>query len=208
MDIAAYDVAPPLDGVQALLFTSANGVRVFADQSARRDIAAIAVGDASARAARDAGFAAVESAAGDIHDLAALVRRRLDPQAGPLLHPAGSVTAGDLAAMLSADGFDVRRYVAYAAEPVPCLPDAAVRALTTHGIAAVLLYSPRTAALFRELVETAGLTRFCAEIDALCLSRAVADRLSPRAFRAVRVAARPDQAALLALLDGDGEKTP
>jgi uroporphyrinogen-III synthase len=82
---------PPLDlaGVQALLFTSANGVRAFADVSQERGLPVFAVGDASAEAARAARFAKVESASGDVEDLARLVKDRLDPGAGPLLHGAG-----------------------------------------------------------------------------------------------------------------------
>ncbi|MEK9660715.1 MAG: uroporphyrinogen-III synthase [Alphaproteobacteria bacterium] len=206
MEIAVRDEVPPLADVQAVLITSANGLRAFAGQSARRDIPVFAVGDASARAAGAAGFVTVESAAGDVHDLANLVRRRLRPAVGALLHPAGTVLAGDLAAMLAADGFDVRRYVAYAAKPADRLPDAAVQALRDGTIAAVLLYSPRTATLFRDLADAAGMARYCAKIEALCLSQAVMDALSPMVFRDIRVALRPDQASLLSLLDIKGEK--
>lgn len=67
---------PPLDldGVQALLFTSANGVRATAARTKARDLPALAVGDATARAARDEGFIQVESAHGDVESLARLVR--------------------------------------------------------------------------------------------------------------------------------------
>ena len=51
---------PPLAlaGAQALLATSANGVRAFARRGQQRDVLVLAVGDASARAAREEGFAA------------------------------------------------------------------------------------------------------------------------------------------------------
>src|SRR5579875_3886396 len=85
-----------LDGVQALLCTSANGVRALAQASAERGLPLFAVGDATA-AARHAGFTAVASAAGDADALARLAAARLDPQAGRLLHVAGGAVAGDLA---------------------------------------------------------------------------------------------------------------
>jgi hypothetical protein len=53
---AASDLAKDLAGVQALLFTSANGARAFAELSPRRDIGVLAVGDATASAARGLGF--------------------------------------------------------------------------------------------------------------------------------------------------------
>src|SRR5436190_3350578 len=87
----------PLDGVQAVLFTSANGARAFSTASDRRDLQVLAVGEATAEAARGLGFANVESAGGDARDLARLARDRLDPANGALLHAAGSAVAGDLA---------------------------------------------------------------------------------------------------------------
>src|SRR6476646_3027086 len=48
--------APDLAGVQAVLCTSANGVRAWARLSGERDIALFAVGEATAARARAAGF--------------------------------------------------------------------------------------------------------------------------------------------------------
>src|SRR5437868_13477440 len=53
------------DRVQAVLATSANGVRAIAGRSSRRDIALYAVGPQTAEAARQAGFPIVISAEGD-----------------------------------------------------------------------------------------------------------------------------------------------
>ena len=50
------DAEIDLAGAQALLFTSANGVRAFAALSPRRDLKVFTVGDGSADAARQAGF--------------------------------------------------------------------------------------------------------------------------------------------------------
>src|ERR1700761_2440428 len=69
-----------LDQVQALLFTSANGVRAFAALSDRRDLPTFTVGDKSAEAARSLGFSQIESAGGDVNALASLVGDRLQPQ--------------------------------------------------------------------------------------------------------------------------------
>ena len=55
---------PDLSGVQALLITSANGIRAFARRVPARSIAVCAVDDASARAAGDLGFGDVASASG------------------------------------------------------------------------------------------------------------------------------------------------
>ena len=55
-DGAALDTAD----AQALLFTSANGVRAAAQLTTSRHLPALCVGDATAKAAREAGFTRVE----------------------------------------------------------------------------------------------------------------------------------------------------
>lgn len=191
----------PLDGVQALLFTSANGVRAFADLAAARDLPVFAVGEASAAAARAAGFSTVDSADGDVADLARLVRARLDPGKGALFHPAASQLAGDLQGALEDAGFTLRRAVLYEAQPAVEVSPALRRALTAGDLDAAIFFSPRTARTFAGLVERAGLAAACARLQAICLSEAVAARLEALPWARVLVAARPEQDAVLARLD-------
>jgi uroporphyrinogen-III synthase len=194
-DVDAPDQVP--DGVQALLITSANGIRAFARWNSRRDIAVYAVGDASARAAADLRFARVRSAAGDVDALAALVRDELDPGRGALLHIAGSHIAGDLSGLLEAAGFDAQRQVLYQATAVEKLSPVTVDELTSKTLDGVLLFSPRTAELFVKLAAAAGLEEACRPLVAYCLSQAVADNAKALPWRRVEVAFEPNQRSLL-----------
>src|SRR5262245_7483271 len=83
-------------GMQALLFTSANGVRASARKITDRTLPALTVGDATARAARDAGFSDVRSAGGDVAALSALANTSLNPKGGTLLYLSGADVAADL----------------------------------------------------------------------------------------------------------------
>lgn len=197
---ARHDVELSLDHVQALLATSANGVRALARVSARRDVPLFAVGEATARAAVAAGFVTVTTAAGDGAALAARVREALDPRAGRLVHVAGTVSAGDLAGTLTPAGFEVERAVLYDAVPVRVLPAVVRTALSKRELDGVLLYSPRTARTFASLVRAAGLVPAMTTLAAYCLSPAVASALEDLAFAHIAVAPRPDEASLLALL--------
>ncbi len=95
----ALHAAPDPAAVAALALTSPNGVEAFAPLIPRfRHHPAFAVGDATAEAARAAGFAHVRSAAGDIHALARLIAA--EAPAGPLLAPGAREPAGDLPALL------------------------------------------------------------------------------------------------------------
>lgn len=197
------DSALPIDGAQGILVTSANGVRALAARHSGRNLPVWAVGEASAAAARAAGFFRVEAAGGDVDALAALVRQRADPAAGPLLHVAGTHRAGDLAALLADTGFTVRRAVLYEARASDALSDGAREALERGRLDAALFFSPRAAATFVTLARAAAVDAACAGIAAYGLSKAVAGALAPLPWRIMRVAARPTQTALLAALADD-----
>jgi uroporphyrinogen-III synthase len=179
-----------------LIATSANGLRAFAAISERRDLPVIAVGDATASVARAAGFDQVESAGGGVAALARHVAATRRPTEGALLHLAGRDTAGDLPGALA--GFTLRRVVLYEARAATVL-SAALRAALAD-LQGALFFSPRSAATFVTLLRGADLSGSVSAMTAYCLSRAVADEASPLRWRAVAVAARPDQAALLDLL--------
>jgi uroporphyrinogen-III synthase len=198
---ATEETLPPLEAVQALVFTSANGVRAYAARNARTDLPAYAVGEATAAAARQAGFASVISAGSDAEGLAALLRGRVDPAKGKLLHATGVDRVGDLAGVLRARGFDVQQAVLYRAVAAAELPAEARTALESGALAGVALFSPRSAGILLERVAAAGLGAKLATLDAFCLSRAVAAVLEGKApWRAIRVAARPNAEALIALI--------
>lgn len=189
-----------LQGVTALLFTSANGVRAFADANPQRDLMVYAVGPASALAAQAAGFTRVEAAGGDVDLLAQMVRARHSRAAGALLHAAGSARAGDLQAMLQQDGYDVRRVVLYDAETAIQLPPAVAARFAGKGYDGVLLFSPRTAATFVNLTQAAGIAGGAAVATAYCLSDNVAREAAALSWRDVKVAQSPGEADLVALL--------
>jgi len=190
-----------LNGVQAILVTSANGVRALANTVARRDLPVWAVGEATAAEARRVGFGRVESAGGDVESLAALVAARVDPTAGTLLHASGHDLAGELASLLLGRGFAVRRAVLYDARPVKSFSPALIEALRGRTLDLALFFSPRTAATFVRLARSAGLDG--AAVRAYALSAAVAGALASLPWQTVRVAERPTQEALLAALDAD-----
>ena len=196
---------PPLDliGVQAILLTSANGARATAKRTPMRDIAVVAVGPATAAAARAAGFTRVSESEGEgegVDALAAFARATLKPADGALVHPAGSVAAGDLGGALSAQGFTVRRHVIYEAKAVDHLSGAVVAELSAGLIDAVTFFSPRTAALFVELIDEEELGGACNRVTAICLSQAVANVLAPVGFAHIKVAEKPSQDAMLAVI--------
>jgi uroporphyrinogen-III synthase len=194
-------LAIALDGAQAVLFTSINGVEAFSAASERRDLRAFAVGDGTAASARQAGFAETESAHADVEALATLVAAKLDPSAGALVHAGGRAVAGDLAARLARVGFTVRQVPLYNALPAGALSAPTVNAVRAGEIDAALFFSPRTAATFVRLARTAGIERGCARSAGIALSPAVAVELEDLPWRRIVVAEAPTEAAMLKALD-------
>jgi uroporphyrinogen-III synthase len=190
----------PLLGVQAVLATSANGVRALAKRTSRRDVVVFAVGPQTAEAARALGFAGVFSAEGDSAALAEFVADNLDPAKGPLLHAAGAETAGRLSQALQSRDFSVETIVLYEAVPVPALPQLAEGVLTDGTLDGVLLFSPRSAKIFAGLVTEAKLVQACERVAAYCISAATAAALNPVIFSRVTVAGAPNQESMLALI--------
>lgn len=185
----------------AILATSANAARAIAGHKRRdelRRIPAFAVGQQTAQELRAAGCSDVISADGDVDDLAALVAARLKP-AVRLLYLAAEERAGDLAGVLRSQTFTVDTVVAYRVAVADTLPTEAAAAL--HGnLNGVLHYSRRSAAAFLVAARNSGLLEAALRRPThYCLSAHVAEPLREAGAADVRIAARPDEAALLAL---------
>jgi len=162
---------------QAVLVTSANGARAFAEYPGRDRLlnsVAYAVGPQSRAAAASAGFARVVQAGGDVNAIIAQVRQDLDPTQGPLLYLSGEETSGDLEALLNKIGFEVDRVVMYAAVPAAHLPAPLIGVIKRRIAEGVLLYSRRTAKVWFKCIVGAGLEPYMDSIAHFCLSPAVA----------------------------------
>jgi len=179
--------------------TSANAAPALSAPA--RQLPLFAVGDTTARAAEAAGCRTVISATGSGADLARLIARRCRPERGTLLHLSGEHVRPGLAAELAAAGFDLRRQVVYRAVPARALSAPVVEALARRRVEAVLLFSPRTAQTFVELIARHGLRDDLAATAAICLSAAVAQPCRELIWRAVHVAAEPESGALLEALE-------
>lgn len=186
----------------AIVLTSINAARAVHAHPQRgrlEGLPVFAVGQRSAQAARDASFADVTSADGDVTDLAGLVVERVGE--GTLLYLAGEDRVGDLAGELAEHGLDVHTAVVYRAVPVEGLPEPARAALATGAIDGVLHYSRRSAEVFVDRArQTGALDQALAAVH-YCLSLQVAEPLQAAGAAKIRTARRPDETALFDLLD-------
>ena len=187
---------PDLTGVQAIVATSAHGVRAVAAVSGAKNIPLFCLSGASFDAARDAGFCGeIYKTDGHAKDIAAVVSAHLSPQAGPVLWVRGHHFAFDMAKALGGFGCKVQQWEAYVAQPVAALCPQTIAAIREGQIKAVLFHSARGAKHFVRLAHKAGVT--LSGLKAVGISAEAAKPLRPVEFEEIYLAARPDEAALL-----------
>ena len=191
-----FEDGPELDleGVEAVLATSANGIRALVRRTGRRDISIFAVGPKTTEEAQKSGFTEVRNADGDAKALAEAATRWA-ARKGVLLHVCGHDAPGTLAENLRLRGFKVQRCALYDIEPATRLPDDARKALQEKALEGAMFFSPRSALIFSVLAD--GLPT--ENLTAMCISPATAQALILMSFAQVAVAARPNQGAMLAL---------
>ena len=182
-----------LSGVGALAFTSANGARAFAEACPERSLRAFAVGAATAKAVKAAGFKDVLSSNGDVAALAAGIVARRREIKGAVLHAGAAEPACDLAGELAAHGLEARSVALYESAPNPPEDEEAQRLATLD---VVLLHSPAAARVLAGVLKAHP----APQMRALGLSRAVVAPLSRVRLHSRRYAPIPMEAALLDLI--------
>ncbi len=187
--------------VQGFLVTSTNGARGLAKATERRDLPVFAMGSAPAKSVTQAGFTEVVATSGDGGDLVLLVKDRLDPAGGAVIHAASAKQAAELQEAVEDEGFRFRHETLFEITSPDQLSTELSAAIADRRLDLILFYSPLSVGVFIRLAEAAGLTEACARVTLLCLSDGIANAARPVAWREVLVPGEPNQDALLARLD-------
>lgn len=184
----------------AIIITSANAANAIAENAAKTTLIKLplfAVGQRSAEAAQEAGFTNVTSAGGDVRDLVRALSAARPDAKDPLLYLAGEERAADLVGALSARGIAAEMRIVYRAITAPYSP-ALTEALKAGEVDVVLHFSRRSAENYAAGARQAGIAGPALAVRHFCLSAQAAEPLAGAGQ--VTIAARPDEAALIALL--------
>jgi uroporphyrinogen-III synthase len=190
----------------ALVLTSANALRALETHPRRTELLALpvfAVGRRTAAAARASGFLAVTAAGGDAQDLVQRLRAEHKGRA-PLLYLAGQDRSRDLAADLAADGLIVSTVAVYRAVKLDKFPPALAAALTAGELDGVLHFSRRSAEAYLDCARAAALLDQALAPAHYCVSEQVAEPLVAAGAQRFRIAGRPEEAALIGLIEAEG----
>ncbi|HTN42097.1 MAG TPA: uroporphyrinogen-III synthase [Asticcacaulis sp.] len=200
-------------GFDAVIFTSRNGLNAFSALCSRRALTAWCVGDSTATAAREKGFQQVISAAGDVKALTDMIRQQADRHSR-LFYAAPAEPASALGKALRADGFLVSEAAVYETQFV--VPR--FNPVDLPHISHVLVQSPKAGRAIAEAL-IAYHDKLCfPNLRFICISEAAWQGVEtglrqsevPEIRQAVeagldrRIAATPDEAAMLRLLKTDG----
>jgi uroporphyrinogen-III synthase len=189
----------------ALVLTSANALHALESLPRRADLLALpafAVGRHTAAAARAAGFLDVTAAGGNVRELVQHIRGKPIGRE-PLLYLAGQDRSGDLAGDLAADGRIVSTVVVYRAVALEKFPSALAAALAAGAFDGVLHFSRRSAQAYLDCARAAALVDRALSVAHYCVSRQVAEPLAAAGADRIRIAERPEEAALIALIDAN-----
>ncbi|OCP11060.1 MULTISPECIES: uroporphyrinogen-III synthase [unclassified Ensifer] len=187
----------------AIALTSAEAVRVLAAfrEDLAKDLAdpCFCVGEATARAAEELGFADIRIGGGTGEALAGLIASTIDTLTQqPVLYLTGTPRSDGLEHMLQQHGINHRVVECYRMDPIAHPPGILQDAMRPGPFDAVLLYSRETARRLASLLSDAGLAAPSFASRYLCLSPAIAEAL-PHNVR-LEIAARPDEESLFSLL--------
>ena len=197
--LEAMDFDPGPGPWGALALTSANAVRAVARHPRMQELLSLpvfAVGAHTAEAARVAGFADAVAADGDKDGLVRLIAAR-HASHEPVLYLAGEERSGDLEGDLVAAGVTVFTCVAYRVAAVADVPPEAREVLSRGGLDGALHFSRRSAQVYVDRMQAAGILDKALAVSHYCLSRQVAEPLSSAGATDVRVAGRPSEADLI-----------
>ncbi len=200
-----------LDGVQALIVTSRNGLRALAASPAleqAQSLPLFAVGPGTAATAKALGFQHVIRGPGTGRQLVSFIIEHADVNGGPLLHLSGDVLAYDFATELTRLGYHVLRPIVYETEPADRLSGSTAARIANGYIEGVLLLSPRTAAIYARLIKLHGLVDAARDMTYFCISEAAAAQLEEIAPAKVEIAAEPNLQEVLALTARAASQSP
>jgi uroporphyrinogen-III synthase len=184
------------EGLAGVVLTSAAAARAAPAGAGLRALRCWCVGEATAEAARTAGFAAARAGPSDAEALAEVILR--DAAAGGrLLHLRGRHGASRLAEILLTGGVRLEEAVVYEMRAAQGLSAPAEAALRTGRVGVAAAYSPRSARL---LAAALGGRFDLSGVAAVAISPAAAAPLAGAGFGSVAVAEAPTACGMRAAL--------
>jgi uroporphyrinogen-III synthase len=204
LTIAPTHAPRPRGFFQACVITSANALnaagQIKASMGDLLSLPCFCVGAATGKRAREFGFSDIHCGVSDSAELTAMIAATLADKSRPLLHIAGEAVDAKAHDLLAEQGFSLTPWAVYRAHAAHDFTAQTQAAFAAGEIAAIPLFSPRSAGILVSIIEKNRLVHACSGIVAVGLSQAVADVLELLPWRRLHVAAAPSEEEVLACL--------
>jgi len=191
----------PLKNPQALIITSKNAIRSLEKYEELKEIPLYAVGDKTAELAKQKGFLNVSTGSGTGEELIKLIIEKTQRNAGILWHLGGEKKKGNIVESLKKAGFQAEEQIVYSIEDATDFPLPLYKELENHAISHVTFCSPRTTAIFLDLLKQKKLEKITPYMTCLCLSQEVAEKASALSWEKIWISPRPQVIDLMGYFD-------
>ena len=194
------NVIPDYEKYQAIILTSKHAALGLIDTNVKKSMAIYCVGDATSSFIARLGFLNAVSASGDASDLTKLAIKNLTPSDGPILYLCGQNANSNTNDKLELSGFTVDVSIVYEAKEIQSLSKTVIKSLKKKEINGVFLYSPRSARILCDVIKRLNLQKMSHGLVVYCLSSAVANEVKNLIWKDVRIAQKPNNLEMLALV--------
>ena len=187
--------------IAGLVFTSRHAVLAFVDAMDTADwwkMPVFAVGQATAAAARVAGFVCIFTGSGGGAGLVPAILQHVPVRQERILWPSAVDKSFDIASALTPHGYDVQILDIYVARPRVNFTTNEMRPLDEGAVSGVIAMSSRSVQLFCKLLQEQGLDSRRTQITLIVGSQSIADLAGP-GWRQIHVARKPRRSRLLAI---------
>lgn len=199
-----FPIITPLDDIQALIFTSKNGVRAFCNSYSQRDIIVYCVGDGTAELSLKSGFKRVHSARGNIYNLVDLLKEKCNPSGKMLLYVSGKDISHDLGNLLS--DYPVQRIVGYEIKDQFELTETDIKAFVNPSITHVCLFSNKSGERFGKVIKKYKCEETCKGRICVTFSEEVANQVEHLPWEAIETLDHPSLDAMFEYIDDINKK--
>ena len=190
-----------LEGAQGFIVTSPNGARALADTISVRTFPVFADSATTASELKRLGFKNIKAAKDDSADLAKLVEKTANPNAGAFIYACSTTAPVHLGALLSNMGFAVRSLPLYSTKRVERVSPEMRRILENGDVDAALFLSADEARAFVTLIQREKLESLVEGLKTIAANPIVAAPLRALNLGAVVVPPSGDLETVFSALD-------
>ena len=192
----------PAGDLQAVMVTSANALDALAEQGNEihdlLELPCFCVGEATGLQAQSLGFRHIHCGSSDSVELSRFIAPSFKDKS--VLHIASDITDNKARDFLSVHSVTLIPWIVYKAIAAEDFMPETHALFTSQNIAAIPVFSPRTAHILVSLIEKNGFSHACKSISAIALSQAVADVLQTLPWQSLAVASNPSEDKILSCL--------